>query len=222
MANNKKIEEARPEVGEAISKTEEFFKQYGSTMAWSGAGVIAAALIVLAVIQFWYKPAVKEAQAQAYQAEQTFAAKDYETALNGDGNYLGFAQIIDEYGAKAGKSMYLYAGICELQLGNAENALKYLNRYNGKDEILAARAECLKGDACAMQENYSKAISHYAKAADMADNTFAAAYLLKAGILCEEKGDNDAALKYYNRIKDSYPQTYEGYEIDKYISRIQK
>jgi len=215
-------QEVRPQVGEAVSKTELFFKKYGNVIVWTGVVLIAVLAIVLAVIQFWYKPAVKEAQGQAYAAEQLFAAGDFETALNGDGNNLGFVQIISEYGSKAGASMYLYAGICELQLKNAESALSYLNKYKGDDDILSARAECCKGDAYAMLENNSKAISCYMKAADIADNSFAASYLLKAGILYEETGDNAAALKCYNRIKENYPQTYEGYEIDKYISRIQK
>jgi len=215
-------QEVRPQVGEAVSKTELFFKKYGNVIVWTGVVLIAVLAIVLAVIQFWYKPAVKEAQGQAYAAEQLFAAGDFETALNGDGNNLGFVQIISEYGSKAGESMYLYAGICELQLKNAESALSYLNKYKGDDDILSARAECCKGDAYAMLENNSKAISCYMKAADIADNSFAASYLLKAGILYEETGDNAAALKCYNRIKENYPQTYEGYEIDKYISRIQK
>lgn len=221
MANNKK-EEVRPQVGEAVSRTEVFFKEHGNKIVWTGVVLIAALAIVLAAIQFWYKPAVKEAQGQAFAAEQAFAAGEFETALNGDGNNLGFIQIIDQYGSKAGESMYLYAGVCELQLNNAEAALGYLEKYKGGDPILAARAECCKGDAYAMLENNAKAISCYMKAADKADNTFAAGYLLKAGILYEEAGDVDAALKCYNRIKDDYPQTYEGYEIDKYISRIQK
>jgi len=222
MATNVKNEEVRPQVGEAVSKTELFFKKYGNTIVWTGVVLIAVLAVVLAVIQFWYKPAVKEAQGQAFAAEQQFAAGEFETALNGDGNNLGFAQIIEEYGAKAGKSMYLYAGICELQLKNAENALNYLAKYKGGDDILNARAECCKGDAYVLLDNNSKAISCYMKAADMADNTFAAAYLLKAGILYEETGDTAAALKCYNRIKDNYPKTYEGFEVDQYIARIHK
>ena len=37
----------------------------------------------------------------------------------------------------------------------------------------------------------------------------------------EELGNNDKALACYNRIKDQYPQSVEGYDIDKYISRIE-
>ena len=50
---------------------------------------------------------------------------------------------------------------------------------------------------------------------------FAAAYLLKAGVACEDLGDNAKALSFYKTIKDQYPQSMEGYDIDKYISRIE-
>jgi len=36
----------------------------------------------------------------------------------------------------------------------------------------------------------------------------------------EELGDKENAIKAYEEIKVKYPQTVEGYEIDKYISRI--
>ena len=50
---------------------------------------------------------------------------------------------------------------------------------------------------------------------------FAANYLLKAGVVAEKLGENAKALGYYETIKDQYPQSIEGYDIDKYIGRIQ-
>ena len=153
-------------------------------------------------------------------AEQNFRAADYELALNGDGNVLGFAQIIDEYGAKAGKSVYFYAGVCELQLGNWDLAIKYLQSYKGTDTILKARATACIGDAYVGLENYAKALTYFEKAAAVVENTYAAGYLLKAGMVAEKLGENAKALGFYETIKDQYPQSVEGYDIDKYIGRI--
>ena len=50
---------------------------------------------------------------------------------------------------------------------------------------------------------------------------FAASYLFKAGVVCEELGEPQKALAFYKKIKDQYPQSMEGYDIDKYISRIE-
>ena len=208
-------------VAEAVSKTEKFFTENGKLIAGLAAGVVVVAIAVFCWFKFAYQPAVVEAQGQMALAEQNFIAADYEVALNGDGNVLGFNQIMEEYGAKAGKAVYFYAGVCELQLGNFEAAIKALEKYNGKDAILAARATACIGDAYVGLENYAKALAYFQKAADVADNMFAAGYLLKAGQVAEKLGEDAKALGFYETIKDSYPQSMEAYEIDKYIARIE-
>ena len=50
---------------------------------------------------------------------------------------------------------------------------------------------------------------------------FAAGYLLKAGVVAEELGQSEKALGYYKEIKEKYPQSMEGYDVDKYIGRIE-
>ena len=220
--NNKKHQTEKIEsVGEAVSKSELFFKKYGKLLTYIGIALVVIAAVIILLIQFYFKPLKEEAIAQNFYAEQYFRAENYDKALNGDGNQLGFAEIIDEYGGKAGKSVYLYAGICELQLGNAENALSYLKKYKSKDDILTARAIASQGDAYSMLEDYESALKHYVHAADVAANDYSAAYLLKAGIMCEELGRYEDALVHYRTIKDKYPRTYEAYEIDKYITRIE-
>jgi tetratricopeptide (TPR) repeat protein len=219
MAKEIKNENAEAVV-EAISKTEKFFNENGKLLV----GIFAAVVIVCAGVFCWFKfvnqPKVEEALGQMAVAEQNFRQGNYETALNGDGNALGFAQIIDEYGSKAGKAVYFYAGVCELQNGNWEQAIKYLSSYNGKDAILAARAKGCIGDAYVGLEDYKKALGFFEQAA-AADNMFAAGYLLKAGVTAEKLGDNAKALSFYKKIKDQYPQSMEGYDIEKYIGRIE-
>lgn len=208
-------------VVEAVSKTEKFFNENGKLLSIIAAAVVVVAAGIFCWYKFAYQPKVEEAQGQMAYAEQNFRAGDYETALNGDGNVLGFAQVMDEYGAKAGKSVYFYAGVCELQLGNWDAAIKYLNSYKGKDAILAARAAACIGDAYIGLEDYTKALAQFEKAADMADNLFAATYLLKAGVTAEKLGQDTKALSFYKKIKDQYSSSMEGYDIDKYIGRIE-
>jgi len=220
MAKEIKNENAEAVV-EAVSKTEKFFNENGKLLI----GIFAAVVVVCAGIFCWYKfayqPKVDEAQGQMAVAEQNFRAGNYEVALNGDGNALGFAQILEDYGTKAGKSVYFYAGVCELQNGNWEQAIKYLESYKGKDSILAARALACIGDAYVGLENYGKALGYFEKAAATTDNMFAAGYLLKAGLTAEKLGETQKALAFYEEIKDQHPQSMEGYDIDKYIGRIE-
>ena len=220
MAKEIKNENAEAVV-EAVSKTEKFFEENGKLLL----SICAAFVVVCAGIFCWYKfayqPKVEEAQGQMAVAEQNFRAGNFEVALNGDGNALGFAQILEDYGTKAGKSVYFYAGVCELQNGNWEQAISYLEKYSSKDAILAARATACIGDAYVGLENYSKALGYFEKAAAAADNMYAATYLLKAGLTAEKLGDAQKAVSFYKTIREEYPQSMEGYDIDKYIGRIE-
>ena len=208
-------------VVEAVSKTEQFFEKNGKLLSIICAVFVVVCLAVFCWHKFAYQPKVAEAQGQMAAAEQNFRAGDFETALNGDGNTLGFVQIMDEYGKKAGKAVYFYAGVCELQLGEWEQAIKYLQAYKGKDEILSARATACIGDAYVGLEDYKKALGYFEKAAAEIDNMYAAGYLLKAGAVAEQLGDNAKALSYYQMIKEQYPQSMEAYDVDKYIGRIE-
>ncbi|MBR5211111.1 MAG: tetratricopeptide repeat protein [Bacteroidales bacterium] len=219
MAKEIKNENAEAVV-EAVSKTEKFFQDNGKLISIICAAFVVACALVFCWFKFAYQPKVNEAQGQMAAAEQNFRAGDFELALNGDGNALGFVQIIDEYGKKAGKAVYFYAGVCELQLGEWEQAIKYLESYKGKDTILAARATACIGDAYVGLEDYKKALGYFEKAAQ-ADNMYAAGYLLKAGAVAEALGENDKALSFYKKIKDQYPQSVEAYDVDKYIGRIE-
>jgi tetratricopeptide (TPR) repeat protein len=220
MATNKNIQEPEVNVGEALSKTEKFFDTYKNHIIYGTAAVVAVVAAFLLYHNFVTLPAQQEAMGQTFTAEQYFRSGEFEKALNGDGNALGFNQIIDEYGTKSGEAVYFYAGVCNLQLGNFQEAISNLKKYNGEDEILAARALACIGDAQASLNDLAAAISSYKAAAAKADNVLAANYMLKAGILLEETGKADEALKIYEEIKTKYPATPEGNEINKYISRI--
>ena len=220
MAKEFKNENAEAVV-EAVSKTEQFFEKNGKLLSIICVAVVVACAAVFCWHKFVHQPKVAEAQGQMALAEANFRDADYELALNGDGNVLGFVQILDEYGSKAGKAVNFYAGVCELQLGNWESAIKYLEAYKGKDQILAARAKACLGDAYVGLEDYSKALGYFEQAAGAADNMFAATYLLKAAAVAEKLGDNAKALSFYKRIQEEYPQSMEGYDIDKYIARIE-
>ena len=135
---------------------------------------------------------------------------------------LGFTEIIDSYGSKAGKAVYMYAGVCELRLGNFENAVSYLKKYNGKEPILAARALACLGDAYVGLENYKDAVAAFKKAVAKADNVYAAGYLVKEGLALEKLGDKAAALECYKTVKNDYPQSMEAYDIDRYIAAVEE
>lgn len=215
-----KFDERQENIVHTVSETSEFFEKHKNVIWGAVIAVVVIGLGIFLYHRFVYQNKVAEAMEQAYPAENLFRNGEYELALNGDGNNLGFADIIDQYGAKAGKSMPLYAGICELQLGNFDSAISYLKQYKGKEPVLAARAKACEGDAYVGLGDYASAVSCFEAAAGLADNMFAATYLLKQGLACEALGDKAAALSCYETIKDKYPQSIEAYDINKYIARV--
>jgi tetratricopeptide (TPR) repeat protein len=165
-------------------------------------------------------PLQEEAQGQMYVAEQYFRMDSLSLALHGDGNNLGFLQIIDEYGNKAGDVVYFYAGLCQYHLGDYESAIGSLKNFDVGDEILSARALCCIGDSYVALEDYTSAIDYFLKAANYRDNAYSARYLLRAGLVYEALNKPAEAKELYQRIKNHYGQTEEGREVDKYIGRI--
>lgn len=223
MANkstNKQEEVRNENIAATVSATEQFYNENKKTIWIALAAVVVIIIAILAYSKFVYQPKCAEAMEQMYPAELAFQTGEWDLALNGDGNNLGFAEIIDSYGKKGGKAVYLYAGVCELRLGNCGEALGYLKKYKGTDSILAARAIACQGDAYVGLDDNKAAAACFEKAAKVVDNVFAAEYLLKAGVTYEALGQNDKALACYKIIKDKYPQSIEGYDIDKYIARV--
>ncbi|MBQ7253205.1 MAG: tetratricopeptide repeat protein [Bacteroidales bacterium] len=207
-------------VGEAVSGVELFLKKNGNLLSTILLIILIAACAIVAVNRWVIKPAQQEAKAAAAGAERYFQMGQFEQALSGDGNVLGFADIIEQYGRKAGQGVYFDAGVCQLQLKNYEEALNYLKKYNGKDAILKARALACMGDAYVGLGNNESALAQYKAAINAGSTPFTAAYLLKAGIAAEDLGRKGEALAFYEDIKVKYPASAEATDIDKYITRL--
>jgi tetratricopeptide (TPR) repeat protein len=207
-------------VEETLSKTEQFLEQNYKPL------LIGLAAIVVLVGLFWLAKLFltkrnDEAQSQMYQAQKYLELDSINLALNGDGNYLGFLDIAKEYKfTKAGDLARYGAGICNLHLGNYEEAIDFLNKYSKKDKVIGSIAIGATGDAYVELGNLDKGISKYLEAAEFAANSFnTPLFLMKAAELYEMNGKYPDALKLYEKIKDEYPTSTEGSTIDKYIAR---
>jgi len=219
MEKNSQVQEEQ--AVSQISGFETFVKKYQKILSIGITAVLVIVFGALAINKWVVTPAQEEAKGQMFPAEYLLAQGDYETALNGDGNILGFAQIVDEYGSKAGEATYLYAGICAYKLADYEAAAGYFKKYSGKEPILKGKALAALGDSYANLEKYDEALAAYKKAAGVADNIYTATYLFKAAGVLEQMGKDAEALKFYKEIKDKYAQTPEAFEVAKYISRIE-
>jgi tetratricopeptide (TPR) repeat protein len=217
-----KTEERIVAVEEAFSRTEQFIEKNQKIIL-----IVVGAIILVVLGYFGFKrlyiaPREKEAQSQMFMAEKYFEMDSITRALKGDGNYLGFLDIIDQYKfTKSANLSHYYAGICYLKKGEFQNAIDQLSDFSTGDELVGPMAIGALGDANMEMNNTDKAIDCYLKAADKRKNDLTSPmFLMKAGMAYESAGKNDLALKTYMRIKTEFARTNEGREVEKYIARV--
>ncbi len=209
-------------VEEALSKSEIFIeKNQKLLMIILG----AIALIVLGYFgfqRFVLFPREKEAQSQMFMAEKYFEQDSLRLALDGDGQYPGFLQIIDDYGmTKSAKLAHYYAGIIFLNQAKYQEAIDHLEKFKTKDVMLAPMAKGAIGDAYMELGKKEEAAAQYLKASETYKNEFTTpVFLQKAAWAYEEIGNKEKALATYNKIKTEYPRSAEARDVEKYITRL--
>lgn len=208
-------------VEEALSKTEHFIEKNQKIIMYVIASIIVIIGGYMAFQKFYVGPREKEAEAQMFNAEKYFEKDSLKLALNGDGNNLGFLDIIDEYSiTKSADLAHYYAGICYLKLGQYEEAIEQLEKFDGDDQIVSSMAIGAIGDAHMELGDNEQALKYYLKAVDNSNNLFTAPlFLMKAGLTYEVMGKYEDAKKIYERIQKDYYRSFESREIEKYISR---
>lgn len=208
-------------VEEALGKTEQFIEKNQKKIIIVVAVLAAIVMGFFGFKQFYLKPQENKAHAEMFYAEKYFELDSLDLALNGDGQHIGFLEVIDNYGiTNAANLSKYYVGIIYLKKGKFQEAIDYLEDFNGKDQIVAPLAVIAVGDAYMELNNTEKALEYYLKAADEKANNFTSPQaLMKAGFVYEEKNDWANALKMYERIKKDFFKSQESREIDKYIAK---
>ncbi len=208
---------------EALSKSEQFFENNKKTIF----GCLIAIIVIIAGGMLYNAKVVQPRELKASEAifpgESYFVNGDYSTALNGDAyGFEGFEELCKQYkNTKAGKLAALYAGLCYAQLDSMDVAQEYLEKFDGKDKMVAPAALGALANCYATNGQVSKAAATFVKAAQKADNNLLSPYYyLQAGLMYESLDKPAQALKLYKEIKAKYPDSNEGLDIDKYIVRL--
>jgi len=225
MAKKKDIEargdQRLENIEETLTKTEQFI--VGNQKYLS---IVIGAVVIIILGFFGYQryiiqPKTIEAQEQMFVAQRFFESDSLDKALYGDGNSLGFIDIVDDYGStKPGNLANYYVGICFLKKGDYSQAIDYLNDYSGDSQMVGPMSTGAIGDAYLELGEKEKSAAYYLEAANQHDNEFTTPlFLYKAGMVYELIGNYDEAVHIYNRIKDNYSKSTEARTIDKNIGR---
>jgi TolA-binding protein len=177
-------------------------------------GVVAAILLLVGAF-FGYRYYINSqdviAQKEMFQAIRYFEADSLNLALNGDGNNLGFLQVIEDFGmTDAGNLANYYAGFSYLKQGKYPLAIFHFEDFSSSDLLVQARAYSLMGDAYMENKDFENAAKYYSKAANYKPNKqFTPTYLMKAGLAYEKLNQNDKAKEVYQTIIDKYWESSE-------------
>lgn len=223
----KKIKESKAEknfenIGEALTTSEQFLEKNQKT-------IVTVLLIVIVIVgaflayHYLYKaPRNGKAQAAIFKGERYFQNGDDSLALFGNGNdYIGFESIIDQYkGTKTADLARAYAGISYSRMGNNEKALEYLKKFKGGDLLITPAVTGTIGDIYMNMGQTDQAINNFLKAAKEADDEMLSPiYYKKAGEAYLSKADYDKAIEIFTRIKETYLNSPESREADKFIQQ---
>lgn len=210
-------------VEETLNKSEAFFLKYKKAIIY---GVLAVIVVIAGVIvykQYVSAPREDKASTALAKGQEYFQQDLYEKALNGDGaGYAGFVKVASDYSStEAGNLANLYAGLCYAGLGKWNEAAKYLEEFDTKDDqMISPAAEGALGNAYAHLNQLDKAVSHLKNAAKNADNnSLSPTFLIQAGEILESQGKAAEALELYKQVKEKYVYSMQSQTIDKYIER---
>jgi len=223
MANKNKTEDQFAQIEETLSKTEQFIEENQKSLM-TIIGAIVGIVALFSVYQnFYIEPMEKEAQAEMYMAELYFQKDSFNLALNGDGQYLGFLDIANDYSStNVGQLANYYAGLSYLHTADYDNAIEYLGDFSSDDIILSSLALGCMGDAYMELGDTDAALDAYADAVNNSANDFTAPrYMMKQAMIYTSIGDNNKALDLFKAIQSDYKTSREANGIEKYIARVE-
>jgi len=209
-------------INEALTSSEQFIEKNQNAIMIGLGAVVVIVLAVLAYHNLYLKPKNEKAQAAIYKGERYFQNQQDSLALFGDGNdYIGFEEVMNQFGGtKTADLARAYAGISYSRLGDNEKALSYLNKFKGGDKLITPAITGAIGDVYMNMDNSDKAVNNFLKAAKAADdNMLSPIYYKKAGLAYIHAQKYDKAIEIFEKIKNTYLNSPEGQEADKYIEQ---
>jgi tetratricopeptide (TPR) repeat protein len=206
-----------------VAEFQNIWERYGKQASY-----VLLTIIVIVAGFFAYRnlisePNEKKAIEAMFRAEQYYRMDSARLALNGDNVNAGFLKVIARYGStKAGNLASFYAGSCYLKLGDFNNAVKYLKDFSTSVKQLQERDYGLLADAYSELNRKEEAAEQYKKAGTYfeKDELLSPEYLFRSGYLYESMGKTQDAITMYRLIKDKYPTSPRGSDIDKYLARL--
>ena len=214
---------------ETASKSEQWIEKNSKPLFYSLVGVVLIFLSFLGYTRYISEPNEIEAANELafprnFYDQASTAGSGIDSLLTlglegADGKY-GFIDIADSYsGTNAGNLANYYAGISYLEMKQYDKAIEYLENFNSNDEMLGPVAIGAIGDAFADINQPEQALEYYEKAANKKENDFTSPlFLYKAAMTAMETEKFDKAESLFTKIKENYPASDQGRDVEKFIN----
>ncbi len=147
------------------------YEKNKNAINYIGGGLAVIIALVIYFKMFYLPEQENEAPNEMFMAENLFEKDSFNLALKGgimvmtpDGQkqMMGFEQVAENYNlTKTGNLANYYAGICYLRTGKFEEAIEWLKKYDGNDEIISSIAIGAIGDANMELNKTEEAIKYY-------------------------------------------------------------
>lgn len=208
-----------------LEKKSSFFQDNLKSIIFIGTAIVVLIVLYIGYQKIYLAPRAGEAADAMYKAEE-FALIDslQKKAIDGDGSFLGFQQIAEEYSNTPSANIAnAYLGGLYLREQNFQEAIKYLKKYSETgSEILDPLVIGLIGDAYSESHDYKNAADHYKKASEKSKNSYTTPlFLKKLGLVYEQLDENKLAAEAYSKIKTDYPESTEATTIDGPLARAE-
>lgn len=205
----------------SLTKAEQFIEKNKKLLTYILVGATVIVMAIWGYNRFILGPKIVKAQDEMFVAQKYYELDSLNLALNGDGQNLGFLDIIDQFGGTpSGNLAHYYTGMIYLKQGKFQEAIDELEEFDADGQIIGPMAVGCTGDAYLELGNKDKALEKYLEAIEMSKNDLTAPiYLMRSAFLYEDMGQWDKALKQYETIEKEHNKAYEAREIKKYIAR---
>ena len=199
----------------------EFFWERNKKIIGGVIGVVMLGVAGYFLYQNWMESKNSEAVAQSFRAVSLYEQDSLDLALK-DGQYSGFPTLADEYsGTKTGNLAKFYLGSIYFKKGKIAEGIEQFESFKKSNDQISASAYAALGFGYEEQKDFKQAADNYEKAASINENSQTSPfYLMNAARCYESNGDKEKALSVYKKVKDLYPLSAEGQQVEKYIARL--
>ena len=221
MAQNNKHKEAEPNAVENLNahltQAGSNIQKHKKTILWVVGIIVLAGAFAGSYLYFFRNPKIDKSWEEYSAAYVKGMEQQSDSVL-----LAGMKKVADKYNGSYGGAMAaLQAGEQLYAAGKYQDALKYLQKADIDEPVLATSALRLTGDCYVNLKQYDKALSVYNDAVKAADGNpqIAPGILMKEANIYEAQKKYAQALEVYEQIKKDYPEFHYVMGMDAYIAR---